>query len=63
MAGTVRTHWISFPLKYSSPVRSQITLMASSFKNLIDWANTVLALTWRPLAALIVVSMLMVCEK
>ena len=63
MAGTVNTHWISFALKYSSPVRWQITLMASSFKNLIEWANTVLALTRRPLAAFIVVSVLMVYEN
>ena len=55
MAGTVSTHWISLTLKYVSPVLSQITLRASSFKNLIEWENTVNAFKLFPLAALIVV--------
>ena len=55
MAGTVRTHWMSFTLKWSSPVLWQITLMASSFKNLIERANTIFASTDCPFAALMVV--------
>ena len=55
MAGTVSTHWISLTLKYVSPVLSQITLRASSFKNFIECENTVNAFKLFPLAALIVV--------
>ena len=51
MAGTVRTHWISSALKCLSPVSREISLIASSFMNFIDCANTVLALTYFPLDA------------
>ena len=55
MAGTVRTHWISSVLN-SSPVSSEISLIASSFMNLMACAKTVLASRCFPLAALMVVS-------
>ena len=58
MAGTVNTHWISSALNCSSPVSSEMSLTASSFMNLMEWAKTVLALTCFPLAASMVVSKL-----
>ena len=60
MAGTVNTHWISSALNCSSPVSSEMSLIASSFMNLMEWAKTVLALTCFPLAASMVVSKLRV---
>lgn len=36
IAGTVNTHWMSFTLKWPSPVRWQITFNASSFRYLIE---------------------------
>ena len=56
MAGTVTTHWISSALNFSSPVSSEMSLIVSSFMNLMEWAKTVLALTCFPLAASMVVS-------
>lgn len=58
IAGTVSTHWISSVLNWSSPVSKARILIASSFKNLIESANTVWALTSFPFAALMDVSLL-----
>ena len=58
IAGTVSTHWISSALNWSSPVSKTRILIASSFRNSIESANTVWALTSFPFAALMDVSLL-----